>query len=135
MDILDRLALSGRKYRPRRSAITGRPHLSLDEVLRAFHGKTILDIEVKPYGKEATRLVHQRGRPVSLLDSIAEIGGDGGNQYEVQETAPSGDYTKARITAQPGGGQIAMLLGRRQPEHAPSEDALLDELQSRASQG
>jgi hypothetical protein len=77
--------------------------------------------------------VHQRGRPVSLIDGVAEIGGDGGNWYEVLETPPSGDYTKVRITAQPAGGQLALLLGRRTPEHAPAEDALLDTLRERGA--
>lgn len=134
MDLFDRLALFSRRYQVRRSAIDGLPTLHLQELLRVFHGKTILEMEVRPYGKEPHRLVHQLRRPVSLIDGIAEVGGDGGTSYEVLETAPSGDYAKVRITTQPGGGQLAMLVGRRTPDHAPSEDALLDELKSRGAQ-
>jgi hypothetical protein len=44
------------------------------------------------------------------------------------ETAPSGDFAKVKITARPSGRQLSMLVGRRVPEHAPEEDALLDTL-------
>jgi hypothetical protein len=131
VDLFDRLALFSRHFQVRRSAIDGQPALHLEELLRVFHGKTILEMEVRPYGKEPHRLTHQVGRPVSLIDGIAEVGGDSGTSYEVMETAPSGDHAKVRITTQPGGGQLVMLIGRRTPDHAPSEDALLDELKAR----
>jgi hypothetical protein len=133
VDLFDRLALANRKYERRRSVMTGKPELLLDEVLRHFHGKTILDLDVRPQGREPSRLSHERGRPISLIDAIAEIGGSNGNWYEVMETPPSGDYMKVRITAQPSGGQLSMLLGRRVPEHSPTEDALLDTLRDRES--
>ena len=134
MDLFDRLALASRKYQPRRSAVSGKIELPLDELLRIFSGKTILEMEIRQQGKAATRYQHARGRPVSLIDGIAEIGGSNSNWYEVMETAPSGDYARVRITAHPAGGRIAMLVGRRTPDHVPAEDALLDHLQSRQAQ-
>jgi hypothetical protein len=131
VDFFDRLALANRKYETRRSALTGKMELALEEVLRAFHGKTIVEMEVRPHGKEPHSMVHQLGRPVSLIDGIAEIS-SGQTWYQVRETAPSGDYAKVRITALPAGGQVAMLVGRRMPDHAPSEDALLSELRNRS---
>ena len=130
MDLLDRLALASRKYQPRRSPVTGSLQLQLEEVLRVFHGKTILDMEVQPPAKEPSRVSHEQARPVSLIDGIAEIGGGEPGWYEVLQTAPSGDYSKVRIVAHPAGGQLSMVVGRRVPEHLPVEDALLDTLRN-----
>lgn len=133
MDLFDRLALIGRKYQPRHSAITGGTELRLDEVLRVFHGKTILEMEVRPAGKDPRRYMHERGRPVSLVDGISEISTGNGADYHVHETAPSGDFVKVRIQAQPAGGQLSMLVGRRTTDHVPAEDALFDHLERRQS--
>jgi len=131
MDLFDRLALASRRYERRRSAITGKTELLLDEVLRLFREKTILELEVRAPGREPSRSSHQLGRPMSLLDAIAELGGSNGNWYELLETPPSGDYTRVRLTAHPAGGSLHMLVGRRAAEHHPAEDALLDTLRDR----
>lgn len=133
MDLLDRLALFGRRYTPRRSAITGSTHLTLEEVMRSFHGKTILDMEAKPNGEASRRARHATGRPVSLLDALATIDGGNAEYYEVLQTSPSGDYARARIISRPSGGELTMLVGRRMPEHHDPEDALLNSLHSRSA--
>jgi hypothetical protein len=134
VDLFDRLALASRKFERRRSAVTGSVQLPLDEVLLAFHGKTILEMDIRPAGRGPARFLHERGRPVSLIDGVAEIGGGNNGWYEVMQTAPSGDYTKVRITAHPGGGLLSMLVGRRTPEHHFAEDALFDTLRSRGTE-
>ena len=128
MDLLDRLALFGRRYQPRRSAVSGSTRLTLEEVLRIFHGKTILDIETRPSGEGARRALHEAGRPVSLLDAIAAIDAGRAEWYEVHQTAPTGDYARARIVSRPSGGELTMLVGRRQPEHASADDPVLKSL-------
>jgi hypothetical protein len=128
LDLLDRLALFGRRYTPRRSDISGSTQHSLEEVLRVFHGKTILDIETRPSGEDAKRSLHETGRPVSLLDAIASIDRGMADWYEILQTAPSGDYARARVISRPSGGEISMLVGRRQPEHTSREDPVLDSL-------
>jgi hypothetical protein len=128
LDLFDRLALFGRRYTPRRSAISGSTQLSLEEVLRIFHGKTILDIETRPTGEGARRALHETGRPVSLLDAIAAVDGGKAEWYEVLQTAPTGDYARARVVSKPSGGELSMLVGRRMPEHTSVEDPVLKSL-------
>ena len=131
MDLLDRLALAGRRYERRQSAVTGSDRLSLEEVLRVFKDKTILELESLPEGQDVNRLTHATGRPLSIIDGIAAISGPGVEGYEVLQTPPSGDYSRVRITARPSGGELSCLIGRRVPEHSHSEDPLLETLRSR----
>lgn len=131
MDLLDRLALAGRRYERRRSAVTGSPQLSLEEVLRIFKDQTILELESLVPGKSPDRVAHETGRPVSIVDGIAAISSGEVDAYEVMQTPPSGDYARVRITAVPTGGQLSCLIGRRVPEHLDSEDPLLETLRSK----
>lgn len=131
MDLLDRLALAGRRFERRRSAVTGSTQLSLEEVLRMFKDKTILELDSSPVGKDGSRAQHETGRPVSIVDGIASIMAPDDSWYEVLETAPSGDHARVRITAMPSGGQLSCLIGRKVPEHTVSEDPLLEELRTK----
>ena len=131
MDLLDRLALAGRRYERRYSAVTGSPQLSFEEVLRIFKDKTILELESLPEGGDASRVLHETGRPLSIIDGVAAISGPGVEGYEVLQTPPSGDYSRVRISALPSGGQLSCLIGRRVPEHSHSEDPLLETLRSK----
>ncbi len=131
MDLLDRLALAGRRYERRRSAVTGSTELSLEEVLRMFKDKTVLELDSVPSDRHASRVLHETGRPVSILDGVAAITGPDDRWYEVMQTPPSGDLARLRIAAMPSGGHLSCLIGRRLPEHHVTEDPLLEELRAR----
>lgn len=131
MNLLDRLALAGRRYERRRSAINGNPQLGLEEVLRIFKDKTILEQELIPTGQAASRALHSVERPVSIIDGIAAISAADDVSYEVLETPPSGDYARIKITARPSGGELSCLIGKRLPEHSNREDPLLETLRNR----
>ena len=131
MDLMDRLALAGRRFERRHSSVNGGVELSLDEVLRVMHGKTILEIAVKAKGNNSVPQVHDPDRPVSLLDHLAEADGGQPGSYEVFQTAPSGDHSRVRIVCRPSGGEVHILAGRRVPEHMSDADPALDALHSR----
>ena len=131
MDLFDRLALAGRRFERLHSAINGSTQLTLEEVLRVFQNKTLLELDLLPAGKNGSRSVHETGRPVSIIDSIAAITAPDDSWYEVMQTPPSGDHARFRITAMPSGGHLACLVGRRIPAHHVSEDPLLEELKAR----
>jgi hypothetical protein len=59
------------------------------------------------------------------VDGLAEIHGGSGSSFEVMETAPSGDFSRARIISRPSGGELSLLVGERRPEHHAVEDDLL----------
>jgi hypothetical protein len=102
--------------------------LHLGEVLQVFRRKTILELDVRAAGEPERSRKHQVGSPISLVDGLAEIHGGAGSSFEVMETAPSGDFSRVRIVARPGGGELTMLVAERQPEHHATEDQLLDAL-------
>jgi hypothetical protein len=128
VDWFDRLALHGRRYERRRSAVTGSTGLHLAEVLQIFRRKTILEMDVRATGEAERSRRHRVGSPISLVDGLAEIHGGAGSSFEVLETAPSGDFSRVRIVARPGGSELSMLVAERQPEHHASEDQVLDAL-------
>jgi hypothetical protein len=72
----------------------------------------------------------QRKLKVSLLDSVSDLRLPADAWFLVGQTAPSGDYAKARIRAYGRGneslGHVEMLIGRRQ-------DPLLDQIDARAA--
>jgi hypothetical protein len=131
VDFFDRLALAGRRFERVRSPATGSTQLTLEEVLRVFQNKTLLELETTPAGQDASSALHETGRPISIIDCIAAITATDDRWYEVMQTAPSGDYARFRISAMPSGGHIACLVGRRSPEHHVAEDPILEHLRTR----
>lgn len=135
MDIFDRLALMGRRYETRRSPRTGSTHFSLSDVLLTFSGKAILEMTVQREGRDTTtaRPDAERKLKLSLLDGMSEIHVEAGGWYEVQSMAPTGDFSKVRITARtPSGaaaGELRLLVGRRTMEHYFLEDPLLSSIE------
>ncbi|HEX5369995.1 MAG TPA: hypothetical protein VFY10_11320 [Dehalococcoidia bacterium] len=131
MDIFDRLALMGRRYETRHSPRTGGTQFSLSDVLLMFHDKAILEMTVQSEGRAATtaRPDAERKLKLSLLDGMSEIHVQDGGWYEVQSMAPSGDFSKVRITAKTASGaaagELRLLVGRRNMEHYFLEDPLL----------
>ena len=128
MDWLDRIALSGRRYERLRSVITGSTGHHLGEVLQVFRHKTIFELEVRAVGELPRKSQHKLGRPLSLVDAVAEIDGSAGSSFEILATAPSGDYARVRIISHPAGGSVSMLVGERLPEHHLLDDRLMEEL-------
>jgi hypothetical protein len=131
VNLLDRLALNGRRFEKRRSAMTGSTELTLAEVLRIFKDKTVLELESLVPGKSPDRVAHATGRPVSIVDGVAAISTGTVRGYEVLQTPPSGDYSRVKIHALPDGGHLSCLIGRRMPEHTTTEDPLLETLRNR----
>jgi|SRR5688572_30788779 hypothetical protein len=138
MDFLDKLALSGRRYEPRVSPVTGSTQLHLPEVLMMYNGKAIMELTTGSNGKpsKTVRPDPDRKLKVSLLDGLSEIHVPAGGWYEVYETAPSGDLAKVRVVARaPGGasaGELRMLVGRRTLDHYFLEDPILKSLEEHA---
>lgn len=136
MDILDRLAIMGRRYERRRSLHSGSQELDLSEVLLMYNRKSIFERVTLPHDGEPTtsRQDTTKKLNLSLLDAISEIYVDDGGWYEVFETPPSGDTSKVRIVAySPEGrphGELRMVVGRRTRDHYFSEDPILDSLRN-----
>jgi hypothetical protein len=138
MNLMDRLALSGRRYETRVSPETGSSQLQLPQVLLMYNGKAIMELTTVSSGKpsKTIRPDPDRKLKVSLLDGLSEIHAPAGGWYEVHETAPSGDLAKVRIVAKDHGGssvgELRMLVGRRTLDHYFLEDPILKSLEERA---
>jgi hypothetical protein len=74
----------------------------------------------------------QRKLKVSLLDSVSDLHLPADAWFQVGQTAPSGDYARARIEAfgreKESLGHIEMLIGRRNYDYYFAQDPLLDQL-------
>jgi hypothetical protein len=138
MDLLDRLALAGRRYTSRSSPRSGSNKLDLADVLVMFDGKAIHELSTYADGKP-TRTVkpdEDRKLKVSLLDDgMSVLHAEPGGWYEVYETAPSGDLSKVKIQARSSDnrvtGELRMLIGRRTLAHYFEEDPILLEIEKR----
>jgi len=139
MDLLDNLALMGRRYEPQSLPSTGNSHYTLQDLLTTFNRQTIY--ELTPYvGDKAGTTVRPdeiRKMKVSLLDDgISAIHTGATERYEVYKTPPSGDLAKVRIVAHAQSGQslgeIRMLIGQRSFKHYFEEDPIYGEIQRRS---
>ncbi|HEY7268489.1 MAG TPA: hypothetical protein VH951_01560 [Dehalococcoidia bacterium] len=140
MDILDSIALWGRRYQQQSVPRTGGTRFGLADLLEMFDRSSILELSRVVDGKEQAPLKPDpvRKLKISLLDdgvSALQTGSD--DWYEVYRTPPSGDLSKVRVLAHSAGGQpsgeIRMLLGRRSYEHYFEEDPILEQIRQRAS--
>ena len=131
MNLFDKLALQGRRYTLRRSPAAGEYRLSLLEVLQMFNARAILELSTYLDGKH-----HRTVKPdadkklkISLLDELSDMNTDRLGWYEVYETAPTGDLTKAKVIGHSSDnsiiGETRMLLGRRTLSHYFLDDPLL----------
>ena len=129
MDLLDKLALAGRRYQRRRSAAEGKSTLELAEVLSIYDRKAILEAVVRQPGEPPQELKPDPDKKIklSMLDLISELHPQEGSSYEVFETAPTGDLLKARIVVS-GQGEVQMLIGRRTMDTYFEEDPVLDSI-------
>jgi hypothetical protein len=135
MDILDRMALWGRKYELQRSAESGEPHFTLAELLLRYNRNAILELTPVVDGVAVTtfRPDPVRKLKVSLLDEgNASLGA--GEAFEIYETAPSGDFARARIVSlvkQKPYGEVRLLIAQRNPDLYFKEDPIFHVLAER----
>ncbi len=132
MDLIDSLALLGRRFTPRRAVRSGSERFSLMDVMETFNGYAILELSQIVAGKPVRTLRPdaERKLKVSLLDDgMADIHTGSEGWYRVAQTAPSADLSKVRIEACAADGslrgEIRFLIGRRTYEHYFREDPIL----------
>src|SRR5678815_1341487 len=119
MDVFDKLALSMRRYEPMRTMRSKDSRFELMDLMEMYSKQSILELDTSADGKKWSqrRPDADRKLKVSLLDSLSELRLPADAWFNVGQTAPSGDYSKARIEARGRGrealGQIQMLIGRR----------------------
>ena len=132
----DKLALSMRRYEPMRTQRSHSDRFELMDLMEMYSKQSILELNTSADGKKWSRLTPDADRKfkVSLLDSISELSLPADAWFSVGQTAPSGDYSKARIEAHGRGnealGQIEMLIGRRNYAYYFTEDPVLSEIDS-----
>jgi hypothetical protein len=139
MDLLDTLALWGRRYDQQTNPRTGEKRFELQDLLLYFDRNALLELTPVSGGKAMppTRPDPVRKVKVSLLDDgISAIQGGGADWYEVYRTAPSGDLSKVRIVGlkESGekAGEIRMLVGRRTYDQYFAEDPIFQHLEGRS---
>lgn len=137
MNLLDNLALMGRRYDQQVLPSSGSTRFTLQDLLSTFDRQTIYELTPYTSGKPGTILRPDeiRKMKVSLLDGISAIHTGPTEWYEVYKTAPSGDIAKVRIVAHAQSGQqlgeIRMLVGQRSFKHYFDEDPIVGEIQRR----
>ena len=140
MDLFDKLALTLRRFEPRRTPRNDRRFELLD-LMELYAREAILELTASADGVFWTtrRPDMQRKLKVSLLDSISDLRLPADAWFRVGQTAPSGDYARARVHAFGRGnerlGHIELLIGRRDYDYYFTHDPLLDQIDSRIAPG
>jgi hypothetical protein len=139
MDIFDKLALAMRRFEPRRTPGKDDRRFELMDLMALYSKEAILELTASADGESWTtrRPDLQRKLKVSLLDSVSDLRLPSDAWFHVGQTAPSGDYSRARVEAFGRGneslGRIDMLIGRRNYEYYFTQDPLLAEISSGAA--
>jgi hypothetical protein len=139
MDLFDKLALSMRRFEPRYTPGTHEKRFELLDLMELYSKEAILELTASADGVFWTtrRPDMQRKLKVSLLDSVSDLRLPADAWFLVGQTAPSGDYAKARIRAYGRGneslGHVEMLIGRRNYAYYFTQDPLLDQIDARAA--
>ena len=139
MDIFDKLALAMRRFEPRRTPGKNDRRFELMDLMALYSKEAILELTASADGESwtARRPDLQRKLKVSLLDSVSDLRLPSDAWFHVGQTAPSGDYSRARVEAFGRGneslGRIDMLIGRRNYDYYFTQDPLLDEINSGAA--
>src|SRR5215216_1464634 len=139
MDVFDKLALSMRRFEPKRTLRRRDHRFELMDLMEMYSKQSILELDTSADGKKWSqrRPDADRKLKVSLLDSISELHLPADAWFHVGQTAPSGDYSKARIEARGRGdevlGRIEMLIGRRNYAYYFTDDPVLGEIDSNAA--
>jgi len=139
MDIFDKLALSMRRFEPMRTLRGKSARFELMDLMEMYSKQSILELDTSADGKKWSqrRPDAERKLKVSLLDSLSELRLPADAWFTVGQTAPSGDFSKARIEARGRGheslGQIEMLIGRRNYAYYFTDDPVIGEIHSNAA--
>ena len=140
MDVFDKLALSMRRFEPMRTLRGKEARFELMDLMEMYSKQSILELDTSVDGKKWSqrRPDADRKLKVSLLDSLSELRLPADAWFHVGQTAPSGDYSKARIEARGRGhealGQIEMLIGRRNYAYYFTDDPVLGQINAGATQ-
>ena len=131
MDLFDKLALENRRFERMIAPRSGSATFTLGDVLETVGRNAIHELTVVPANgpKKTLKPDSVRKIKLSLLDDgIVAIHSSVKDQYQVFQTAPSGDYSRVKIVASsPDGtkvGEVHLLLGRRTFEHYFEEDPI-----------
>jgi hypothetical protein len=141
MDLLDKLALTMRRYEPRKTKSNHERRFELLDLMEMYSREAILELTASADGVFWTtrRPDLQRKLKVSLLDSVSDLRLPVDAWFRVGQTAPSGDYARARIEAYGRGreslGHIEMLVGRRSYSYYFAQDPVLDQINAGATAG
>jgi hypothetical protein len=137
MDLIDKLALDSRRYERMTTPRSNSRVFTLGDLLETLGRNSIHELTAMPAtgAKKTVKPDPVRKLKVSLLDDgIVAIHSSVRDQYEVYQTAPSGDFSKVKVVAlAPDGsrvGEIRMLLGRRTFDHYFQEDPIFAAMQS-----
>lgn len=134
MDVFDKLALTMRRYEAMQTQRSHNKRFELMDLMEMYSKQSILELNASGDGKKWSRLTPDATRKlkVSLLDSISELSLPADAWFTVGQTAPSGDYSRARIAAHGRGdealGEIEMLLGRRNYAFYYTDDPVLSQI-------
>jgi hypothetical protein len=132
MNLLDKLALTGRRFEIVRVPRNQSTEFTLGDTLEFFNRNTILELTPIVNGKAQPTLRPDAVRKlkVSLLDGISAIHSHNEDWFEVFRTAPSGDLTRVRIVAHSRQGEkigeLQMLVSQRMPIYYFGEDPIFD---------
>jgi hypothetical protein len=141
MDLFDRLALAMRRFEPKHTLSKHERRFELLDLMELYSKETILELTGSADGVFWTtrRPDMQRKLKVSLLDSVSDLRLPADAWFHVSQTAPSGDFARARVQAFGRAnerlGRIDLLIGRRNYAYYFSQDPLLDQIESRVSAG
>ena len=141
MDLFDKLALAMRRFEPRRTPSRHERRFELLDLMELYSKEAILELTASGDGVFWTtrRPDLQRKLKVSLLDSVSDLRLPSDAWFHVGQTAPSGDYARARIEAFGRGnerlGRIDMLIGRRNYDYYFTHDPLLEQIDTRVAAG
>lgn len=141
MDLFDKLSLTMRRFEPKRTPETHNRRFELLDLMALYSKEAILELTASADGIFWTtrRPDMQRKLKVSLLDSVSDLRLPADAWFHVGQTAPSGDYARARVEAFGRGneplGRIEMLIGRRNYDYYFTHDPLLEQIDSRVAGG
>lgn len=129
IDLIDKLALWGRKYERQAVPRTGSHRFNLADLMEMFDRNAIYELTPVVDGKPMPSIEPDpvKKLKVSLLDNgISAIHSGPQDWYEVFRMPPSGDLSRVRIVAHSAEGkeigQVRMVVGRRTYAHYFEDD-------------
>jgi len=129
MQLIDKLALWGRRYDRQVVPRTGSHRFALSDLMEMFDRNTIYELTPVVGGKAMATIEPDpiKKLKVSLLDNgISAIHSGPDDWYEVRRMPPSGDLSRVRIIAHAADGretgEIRMVVGRRSYAHYFEDD-------------